>query len=252
MKPQKSTERLQKVLAHAGVASRRASEALIEQGRVSVNGQVVTALGFKVDPQHDDIAVDGQPLPRQAHKPVYIILNKPWNVLSTTSDDRGRLTVLDLVDIPERIYPVGRLDLKSEGLILLTNDGDLAQKLTHPAFHVEKEYHVLVQGKPSSQTLQRWRQGGIEVDGKPVAEAVVERLKTERDNVWLKIILTEGRKRQIRHVAKALGHPVKHLQRVRFGPLKLGHLKSGKWRHLNPTEVQRLKNAVGHAPQSTI
>jgi 23S rRNA pseudouridine2605 synthase len=248
MKPQKSTERLQKVLAQAGVASRRASEALIEAGRVSVNGQVVTALGFKIDLEQDVISVDGQPLPRQADKLVYIMLNKPWNVLSTTSDERGRPTVLDLVDIPERIYPVGRLDLKSEGLILLTNDGDLTQKLAHPAYHVEKEYHVLIQGKPSSQTLQRWRQGGIEVDGKAVAQAVVERLKTERDGVWLKIILTEGRKRQIRYVAKALGHPVKHLQRVRFGPLKLGHLKPGKWRHLSPNEVQQLKSAAAHAP----
>jgi 23S rRNA pseudouridine2605 synthase len=251
IKPPKPTERLQKVLAHAGVASRRASETLIEQGRVSVNGQVVTVPGFKVDPEQDAILVDGQPLPRPMGKLVYIMVNKPWNVLSTTSDDRGRPTVLDLVDIPERVYPVGRLDLKSEGLILLTNDGDLAQKLTHPAHNVEKEYHVLIQGKPSTQTLQRWRQGGIEIEGKPVVEAVVERLKTERDDVWLKIILIEGRKRQIRHVAKALGHPVKYLQRVRFGPLKLGHLKPGKWRHLNPTEVQRLKSAAAHGPQST-
>jgi pseudouridine synthase len=239
--PHSSGERLQKVLAHAGVASRRASEALIEQGRVSVNGQVVTRLGTKVDPQRDVIAVDGQPLP--ADKPVYIILNKPRNVLSAASDDRGRKTVVDLVDIPERIYPVGRLDLQSEGLILLTNDGALAEKLTHPRYHIEKEYLVLVTGKPSTPTLARWQQGEVQLEGKPTARAVVERLKTEGDNVWLKVILTEGRKRQIRVVAEALGHPVKKLERVRLGPIKLGRLRPGKWRHLSAVEVQRLKAA---------
>lgn len=242
--PQQKLERLQKVLAHAGVASRRASEALIEQGRVTVNGQVVTQLGLKVDPRRDVIAVDNQPLAKDAEKPVYIILNKPAGVLSAASDDRGRKTVVDLVDVPERVYPVGRLDLYSEGLILLTNDGDLAEKLTHPRYHLEKEYHVLVTGKPSLQTLTRWRQGGIEVAGKPVAEAVVQRLKREKDDTWLKIILTEGRKRQIREVAQTLGHPVKRLERVRLGPLKLGHLKVGRWRYLNPAEQQQLKNLV--------
>ncbi len=236
----KSAERLQKVLAHAGVASRRASEALIEQGRVAVNGQIVTQPGVKVDPRRDVIAVDGHPLPKQIEKLVYVMLNKPRNVLSAASDDRGRKTVVDLVDIPERVYPVGRLDLKSEGLILLTNDGDLTEKLTHPRYHLEKEYHVLVTGKPSTRTLLRWRQGEVEVEGKPAAQAIVERLKTERDDVWLKIILTEGRKRQIRRVARALGHPVKKLERVRIGPLKLGRLKPGRWRRLNPAEVQRL------------
>ncbi len=236
----KSAERLQKVLAHAGVASRRASEALIEQGRVTVNGQVVTRLGVKVDPRRDVIAVDNQALPKQSKNFVYIILNKPRDVLSAASDDRGRKTVVDLVDIPERVYPVGRLDLQSEGLILLTNDGDLTEKLTHPRYHLEKEYHVLVRGKPSTQTLLRWRQGEVEIEGKAAAQAVVERLKTERDDVWLKIILTEGRKRQIRRVARALGHPVKKLERVRIGPLKLGRLKPGRWRRLNPAEVQKL------------
>lgn len=240
----KAEERLQKVLAQAGIASRRASEEIIVQGRVTVNGQVVTVLGYKVDPQHDVIAVDGQRLAASAVKPIYLILNKPKGVLSTTSDERGRQTVMDLVDLNERVYPVGRLDYQSEGLILLTNDGELVEKLTHPRSHVEKEYHVLISGKPTGQTLARWRQGGLEVEGRPTARAVVERLTPEGDHTWLKIILTEGRKRQIRAVAQALGHQVLKLARVRIGPITLGHLKPGKWRHLNPVEVELLKKSV--------
>jgi 23S rRNA pseudouridine2605 synthase len=241
---QQHEERLQKVLAHAGVASRRASEALIEQGRVTVNGQTVTVLGCKVDLRRDIIAVDGQRLAKPSEKLIYIMLNKPRDVLTAVGDDRGRQTVVDLVDVAERVYPVGRLDFKSEGLILLTNDGELAEKLTHPRSHLEKEYQVLVTGKPSNQTLAQWRRGEIEVEGKPAARAIVDRLKIERDNTWLKIILTEGRKRQIREVGRALGHPVKKLERVRIGPIKLGHLKPGKWRHLSQAEVQRLKETV--------
>ncbi|MFN8460131.1 MAG: pseudouridine synthase [Anaerolineae bacterium] len=244
MATQRREERLQKVLAQAGIASRRASEEIIAQGRVTVNGQVVTVLGYKVDPQHDVIAVDGQPLPRTAVRPVYLMLNKPSGVLSTARDEHGRRTVLDLVDIEERVYPVGRLDYYSAGLILLTNDGELAERLTHPRSHVEKEYHVLVSGKPTGQTLAHWRQGGVEVEGRPTTRAVVERLKPEGDHTWLKIILTEGRKRQIRAVARTLGHPVLKLERVRLGTLKLGHLKPGKWRHLNPVEVEQLKRSV--------
>ena len=243
-KSQPTQERLQKVLAHAGVASRRASEELISQGRVSVNGHIVTELGVKVDPLHDIIAVDGQRLPQRTEQPVYILLNKPRKVLSAVSDERGRQTVLDLIDVPERVYPVGRLDLLSEGLILLTNDGDLTRKLTHPSQEVEKEYHVLVGGSPSTPILARWRRGGLEVEGKPIAGAVVEKLKTEGENTWLRIILTEGRKREIREVAAALGHPVKKLIRVRLGPLKLGQLKPGRWRHLTPAEVEQLKRAT--------
>ncbi|MEM7346517.1 MAG: pseudouridine synthase [Chloroflexota bacterium] len=237
-------ERLQKVLAQAGVASRRASEALITAGRVKVNGQVVTQLGIKVDPFQDKISVDGQPLSKRKEKPVYIILNKPRKILTATHDNRGRQTVLDLVDVSERIYPVGRLDLHSEGLILLTNDGSLTTKLTHPKYQVEKEYEVLVVGKPTTATLIEWRKGGIEVEGKPVAPAIVKKMKEEGSDTWLKIILTEGRKREIREVARTLNHTVKKLTRVRLGPLKLGRLKAGKWRHLNEQEIQRLKQLV--------
>ncbi len=217
---------------------------MIQQGRVSVNGQVVTELGTKVDPQQDTIAVDGQPLPQLIEQPVYLILNKPGGVLSAVRDDRGRQTVIDLVDLPERIYPVGRLDLQSEGLILLTNDGGLTKKLTHPSYEIEKEYHVLVRGNPLTPTLTRWRKGGIEVEGKPVGRATVEKLKEEDGGTWLKIVLTEGRKREIREVARTLGYPVKRLIRVRFGPIKLGRLKPGRWRALSAKELQRLKQAV--------
>jgi 23S rRNA pseudouridine2605 synthase len=241
---QPQEERLQKVLAHAGVASRRASEALIEQGRVTVNGQTITVPGFKVDPRRDLIAIDGRQLSRPSTKLVYILLNKPRDILTAASDDRGRQTVVGLVGVAERIYPVGRLDLRSEGLVLLTNDGELAEKLTHPRSHVEKEYLVLVSGRPTTLTLARWRRGQIEVEGKPTGQTVVERLKIEGDNTWLKIILTEGRKRQIREVAKTLGHPVLRLERVRLGPIKLGHLKPGKWRHLKPAEIEQLKRSV--------
>jgi 23S rRNA pseudouridine2605 synthase len=238
-------ERLQKVLAHAGIASRRACEKIITQGRVTVNGQVTMELGTKVDPRQDVITVDGKRLSKQAEKHVYILLNKPAGVLSAAKDEqRGRKTVVDLVDVKERVYPVGRLDLNSEGLILLTNDGDLAEKLMHPRYHVEKEYQVLVKGHPSTETLIQWQRGGIEVDGKPTAPAVVERLNVEGENFWLKIILTEGRKRQIREIAKILKHPVIRLERVRMGPIKIGNLKSGRSRQLTPDEVQRLKRSV--------
>jgi 23S rRNA pseudouridine2605 synthase len=237
-------ERLQKFLARAGVASRRASEVLISQGRVSVNGQVVTRPGVKVDPRRDLIAVDGRPLGKSAERQVYIMLNKPHNVLSSVGDDRGRRTVVDLVSVPERIYPVGRLDLRSEGLILLTNDGHLAAKLSHPGSRVEKEYRVLVAGLPTDQVLAQWRAGGFEVEDRPVGPMQVQRLREEGDQTWLAVTLNEGRKRQIRVVAAQLGHPVRWLVRVRLGPLKLGRLKSGAWRHLRPAEVRQLEQAI--------
>lgn len=242
--PPPAEERLQKVMAHAGVASRRASEALIKAGRVAVNGTVITELGTKVDPRRDEIKVNGKPI-TTGKDPVYIILNKPRNVLSAASDkQRGRRTVVDLVEIEARLYPVGRLDLNSEGLLLLTNDGDLTRQLTHPAHNVEKEYHVLIAGQISTANLFRWRNGELELYDKPLAPAVVDRMKIERENTWLKIILTEGRKRQIRETARMLGYSVKVLRRVRIGPVRLGNLKPGRWRHLTPAEVVRLKRAA--------
>ncbi len=240
-------QRLQKVLAHAGIASRRASEELILAGQVTVNGRVVTELGSKVDPRHDSIMVNGQAIDKQQEQLVYILLNKPRQVLSAASDDRGRRTVIDLVGLTERVYPVGRLDFNSEGLILLTNDGDLTRKITHPSQHVEKEYHVLVRGKPTTDTLFRWRAGDFELDGVKAAPAKVDKLSDEGEDTWLRIILIEGRKRQIRESARLLGHPVRALNRVRIGPLKLGNLKQGRWRHLTGEELQQLKNALKKA-----
>jgi len=239
--------RLQKYLAHAGVASRRAAETLITDGRVSVNNQTVTELGTKVDPLRDKVSVDGKPV-TLPHKHVYIILNKPRYVLSTTRDGWGdRKTVLDLVDIPERVFPVGRLDFESEGLILLTNDGEIAQRLTHPSFEHEREYEVLVNGTPTKDVLRRWRRGGFEVDGKPVAPMEVSPLRSDAPG-WLRVILKEGRKRHIREVAQQLKYPVITLVRVRFGPLKLGNLKPGAWRHLSPREVDMLKQSIRKKP----
>ncbi len=243
MTKKQESMRLQKFLAHAGVASRRAAETLIESGHVRVNNQVVTTMGTKVDPRRDTVAVDGKRV-QLPQKHVYIMLNKPRYVLSTTRDGWGdRKTALDLVDVPTRVFPVGRLDFESEGLVLLTDDGELAQKLTHPSFQHEREYEVLLKSNPDRETLRRWQAGGFEVDGKPVARMKVERLRSDTPN-WLRIILTEGRKRQIREVAAQLGHSVITLVRVRFGPLKLSHLKPGAWRHLSPREVDMLKQSI--------
>ncbi len=212
-----------------------------------VNNKTVTELGTKVDPRRDKVQVDGKPVKLPSQQ-VYIILNKPRYVLSTTQDGWGeRKTVLDLVDVPERIFPVGRLDFESEGLILLTNDGELAQQLTHPSFEHEREYEVLVNGVPSKEVLRRWREGGFEVDGKPVAPMQVSPLRPDAPG-WLRVILKEGRKRQIREVAQQLNHPVITLVRVRFGPLKLGRLKPGAWRHLSPREVDFLKQSIRKKP----
>jgi len=231
--------RLQKLLAHAGVASRRKAEELIRQGRVTVNGQVVIKLGSRVDPAHDDIRVDGRRLqPRPDH--VYILLNKPRGVLSAMDDAQGRRSLGDLVRVPVRLYPVGRLDATSEGLILLTDDGELAHLLTHPRYRHEKEYRVLVEGHPSDQALAAWRRG-VMLKGRPTAPARVEVLRREKEATLLRVVMHEGRKRQIRQVAALLGHPVRRLTRVRLGPLHLGTLEPGQWRSLTPREVQALE-----------
>lgn len=232
--------RLQKFLAQAGVASRRASEEIIAAGRVSVNGTVINEQGVKIDPVRDEVRVDGKII-RPPRKFTYIMLNKPRYVLSTTDDNWGdRKTVLDLVETSARVFPVGRLDFESEGLILLTDDGDLAQKLTHPRFQHEKEYEVLVNGTPDRNTLRKWRAGGFLVEGKTVAPMRVEPLRSDAPG-WLRVVLTEGRKHQIRVIAEELGHPVITLVRVRIGSLKLGKLKSGASRALSPREVDMLK-----------
>ena len=246
-------ERLQKVLAHAGVASRRKCEELIVQGRVRVNGQVITQLGAKVDPTRDTIEVDGRPIVLE--EKVYILLHKPRGYLSDTRDFRGRPSALGLVPDGERLYPAGRLDARSEGLLLLTNDGELAHRLTHPRFQHEKEYLVLVVGRPTEATLRRMREG-VERDGQTLRADAVRRLErlgpqarshdwkeAPRGMTWLSIILHEGKKRHIRRMCAALGHPVRRLIRVRIGPLELGDLSVGEWRYLTDGEVKRLRSA---------
>jgi pseudouridine synthase len=226
-------------LAHAGVASRRKAEELIRQGRVAVNGKVVTRLGTKVDPAHDEIRVDGQRIQVAASR-TYVMLNKPRGVLSTMEDERGRRALGDLMQSQVRLYPVGRLDAGSEGLILLTDDGELANLLTHPRYRHEKEYRVLVNGHPSDKTLAAWRQGVV-LDGQTTAPARVDLLRREKDSSLLRVVIREGRKRQIRRVASMLGHPVRELQRVRLGPLHLGQLAVGQWRYLTSQEVRQLE-----------
>ncbi len=236
--PESRLERLQKLLSAAGIASRRKAEEMILEGRVAVNGQVVTQLGTKVDPDRDEVRVDGRRV-RPVIRHVYIVLNKPSGVLSTMGDPRGRKSLSDLVDTPERLYPVGRLDAASEGLMLLTDDGDLANRLTHPRYEHEKEYRVLVDGTPSDEQIEAWRRGVV-LEGRRTAPARVDVLRQDRDATLLRVVMHEGRKRQIRDVASLLGHPVVQLQRIRLGPLKLGALASGQWRYLTDKEIAEL------------
>ena len=233
-------ERLQKVLAHAGVASRRKSEELIVKGRVTVNGKVVTQLGTRVDSDRDVIRVDGERI-QVASSHVYVIVNKPRGGLSVMEDDRGRQSLGDLVSAPTRLYPVGRLDATSEGLILLTDDGELANLLTHPRYKHEKEYLVLVNGRPSDKTLAAWRRGVV-LDEKLTAPARVSFVRTQGDSTVLRVAMREGRKRQIRRVASLLGHPVRELTRVRLGPLQLSRLEPGQWRYLTSREIHELES----------
>lgn len=235
-------ERIQKILAQAGYGSRRACEEFIVAQRVRVNGKTAE-LGQKADPAVDRITLDGKPLPK-TERLVYIALNKPRFVLSTVEreDDDNRETVIDLVDVRERVYPVGRLDLESEGLILLTNDGDLANRLTHPRYGHEKEYRVLVARRPDEEQLAAWRRGVVLEDGHKTAPARVFFSEPQGKGAWIKVVMGEGRKRQIREICAQLGLPVVRIVRVRIGSLRLGTLKSRAWRFLSEEEVEELKN----------
>lgn len=232
-------ERLQKVLAHAGVASRRRAEEMIAEGRVRVNGEVVKQLGTKVNPRRDVIEVDGQPLGRP-ERLVYYLLNKPRGVLSAAQDVRGRKTVVDLVQSGARLYPVGRLDLDSEGLMLLTNDGHLALRLAHPRYEHEKEYRVLVAGAPDAAALDRLREG-VGLEGGRTLPARIEIERESEGNTWLRMVLREGRKRQIRRMIEAVGYQVLRLIRVRMGPLRLGNLAPGAYRPLTREELAAIR-----------
>ena len=235
------TERLQKYLARCGLASRRGAEQWIEAGRVRVNGEVVASPGVTIDPGRDCVEVDGRPVSPPATA-AYLALNKPAGVLSAASDARGRVTVVDLVPADLRLFPVGRLDLASEGLILLTNDGDLAMRLTHPRHSVAKEYRVLLDGRPDRSALDRLRRG-VPLDGVMTAPAEVVPLPGKPDGGWVRIVLHEGRNRQIRRMAEVVGLRVERLIRVRIGPLRLGDLAPGEWRRLRREEVEALREA---------
>src|SRR5581483_1082137 len=236
-------ERLQKVLARAGVASRRTAERLIREGRVAVNGQVVRDLGIRVDPARDSLAVDGRPV-AAAPKFVYLALHKPRGYVSTARDERGRPTVLTLVRSAERVYPVGRLDADSEGLLLLTNDGAFALHLAHPRYGVPKEYHVLVRGRPDEGALERLRRGLVLEEGR-TAPARVALPSSDGERSWLRVVLKQGWKRQVRRMLAAVGCPVERLIRTRVGSLALGTLPVGAVRHLTESEVRRLQHESG-------
>jgi len=234
-------ERLQRVLAERGVASRRKAEELIRAGRVSVDGKVVTELGTKVDPERAVIRVDGEIVRPQRKR--YILLHKPRGYITTTRDERGRWTVMDLVQVPERVYPVGRLDRDTEGLLLLTNDGDLANRVMHPRFELVKEYHVYTPVRPSPATLERLRKG-IAIEGRRVVPEEVRPLRETPEGVIVKIVLHEGRYHIVRRLMQAAGIPVNRLRRVRIGPLSIAGLPVGAWRDLTPGELATLFEAV--------
>ncbi len=233
-------ERLQKLISQAGIASRRAAEDLIRQGRVTVNGKVAQ-LGDKADLSRDTVRVDGEAL--KTPEFAYYLLYKPINVLCTNKRQgkEQRRLARELVPHEGHLFTVGRLDAESEGLILLTNDGDLADKLMHPRYGHTKTYHVLVVGRPSPKTLEVWR-NGVMLEDKRTAPAKVRMLSERGEDTWLEIVMREGRRRQIRRVASLLGHPVRRLIRVKIEFLEIGNLKPGQWRMLTPLEVRQLKN----------
>ena len=231
-------ERLQKIIATAGVASRRKAELLIQEGRVTINGQVVTQLGAKADPDSDSIRVDGRRIRSAATKKVYLLLNKPKQVMSTVADPEGRVKVTDLVPAHKRLFPVGRLDYNTEGLILLTNDGDFAKIVSSAGKHLPKVYHVKVRANPDAQALTLLRDGP-RLDGVKLAPCKIEPIK-EGANSWYEVTLTQGKNRQIRDMFEAIGHPVQKLRRVRIGFLTNRGLPVGKYRALRPEEVRRI------------
>jgi 23S rRNA pseudouridine2605 synthase len=236
---QGTRERLQKILSQAGVASRRASEQLMRDGRVTVNGTIVRELGSKGDPAHDDIRVDGRRV-RVAEHHRYLVLNKPRGYVTTRSDPQRRPTVLDLLEgVREYIYPVGRLDYESEGLLILTNDGDLAARLTHPSHGVARVYEAHVLGVPDAHDLDRLSTG-VTIEGRRTALADVKMLGAS----VLLITIREGRNRQVRKMCEMIGHPVTRLKRVAIGPIRDSRLKLGRWRDLTLDEVKKLRMAA--------
>lgn len=235
-------ERLHKILAHAGVGSRRKCEALITAGRVSVDGQPIRELGTRIEANQHEITVDGEPI--HTERPVYWLVNKPPGYLCTNYDPSRRPLAIDLVpQVSQRVYTVGRLDEASEGLLLLTNDGDLAFRLTHPRFGVEKTYLVLVAGHPSTEDLHRLLKGVWLSDGHVKAREA-RRIKNQGESTWLRIVLNEGKNREIRRMLAKLGHKVLRLKRIAIGAIQIGSLKRGKSRRLSVSEIASLRRAA--------
>jgi 23S rRNA pseudouridine2605 synthase len=226
--------RLNRLLAQAGVASRRAADELISDGRVTVNG-LVAEVGARVD-ETDDVRVDGRPLTPE--RQVHLALHKPTGLITTASDPQGRRTVLDLVEVPERVYPVGRLDRDTTGLLLVTNDGELAHRLMHPRHGIEKTYVAEVTGRPDEAALRRLAEG-VDLEDGPTAPARVRRLGPST----VELVIHEGRNRQVRRMLEAVGHPVRTLRRTAYGGVQLAGLEPGEWRPLTPGELQRLRDA---------
>lgn len=236
-------ERLQKYLAHAGIASRRTCEEIIAEGRVKVNGQVVREMGVQIDPEKDVIEVNGKKIEEKEEK-IYLLLNKPEGYVTTLRDPQGRPKVTDLVkDVAERVYPVGRLDFDTEGLLILTNDGEITYGLTHPKHQIGKTYIAMVKGSPDKDKIKRFQKGLRLADG-PTAPAKVKFLKKQGSNALLEITIYEGRNRQVRRMCETIGHPVMHLKRVSMGFLNLDKLETGSYRTLTKTEVKKLKELV--------
>lgn len=230
--------RLQKYLAQCNIASRRAAEKLILDGRVKVNGKVVTELGTKVMPG-DVVEYDGNIVTEEKRK-YYIMLNKPEGFVTTANDEKGRSTVLELVDdIDARLYPVGRLDINTEGLLLLSNDGDFTLKVTHPKNKLDKVYQAVISGIPNHFEIEKL-QRGVYIDGKKTAPAKAELISVDKTNALVELTIHEGRNRQVRKMFEAIGYKVIYLKRVAIGNVVLGNLPLGKWRHLNPNEVKYL------------
>ncbi|PYZ99187.1 pseudouridine synthase [Alteribacter lacisalsi] len=233
-------ERLQKIIAQAGVTSRRKAETLIGEGRVKVNGTVVKELGSKADPGTDEIEVDGVPIGKE--EPVYFLLYKPQGVISSVDDHHGRKTVTEMIATDKRVYPVGRLDYDTSGLIILTNDGDFANTLMHPKFRIHKTYIAKVKGVPSKQKLKTLEKG-IELEDGKTAPAKVKMIKgnKQKDNAIVELTIHEGRNRQVRRMLEAIGHPVEKLKREQYGFLTLKGLNAGEFRELKPHEVKKLR-----------
>lgn len=239
MSTPESGERLQKVLARAGIGSRRRCEEYIRAGRVAVNGRIVSEMGTKVVPGRDRIAFDGKEI-QKAEQHLYLLLNKPVGYVSTVADPQGRPIVTDLLpELDRRLYPVGRLDLDSEGALLMTNDGSLTNRILHPRYGVAKTYHILLARQPGQKKLRQLEQG-IVLEGVKTLPARIRILRKRKDGIWLEVVLHEGKKRQIRKMFAAIGHPVLRLKRTAYGDLTLGRLRPGEYRFLEKKDLQKI------------